>query len=42
VLLAFSDALSVFDAALDRIGLPHGNVIHVDAEPIEELEPALA
>lgn len=39
---AVDDAVSVFNTALDRIGLPHGNVIHVDAEPIEEREPALA
>lgn len=39
---AVDEAVSAFNAALEQVGLPHGNVIHVDAEPIAERAPALA
>lgn len=37
---AVDSAVHLFNDALARIGLPHGNVVHVDAEPQEDREPA--
>lgn len=33
---AVEDAVAIFNTALERVGLPHGGVVHVDAEPIED------
>ena len=35
-------AVESFNRALAKVGLPHGSVVHIDAEPTEEreLEPA--
>lgn len=39
---AVESAVLFFNAALERVGLPHGNVVHVDAEPQEDREPVFA
>lgn len=38
---AVNAAVGVFNAALERVGLPSGNLVHVDAEPIEDRELAI-
>ena len=35
-------AVEIFNAALDRVGLPTGNVVHLDVEPLEDRELVLA
>lgn len=39
---AVDHAVSIFDAALERVGIAGGNVARVDAEEIAEREPAFA
>jgi hypothetical protein len=34
-------AVYLFNSALERVGLAHASIAHVDAESIEEREPAL-
>jgi hypothetical protein len=39
---AVDRAVGIFNAALAIVLLPHGNVVHVDAEPIKDHEPVYA
>ena len=36
------EAVSIFNAALERVGLEHATIAHVDAESIDEHAPILA
>lgn len=35
-------AVNLFNATLERIGLPTGNVVHLDVEPMEDRAPVPA
>lgn len=35
-------AMEIFNAALPRVGLPTGNIVHLDVEPMEDRQPVLA
>lgn len=37
---AVDSAVSIFNSALAMVLLPASNVVHIDAEPIEDREPA--
>jgi hypothetical protein len=39
---AVDAAVLIFNAALALVLLPHGNIVHIDAEPIEDRKPVYA
>jgi hypothetical protein len=39
---AVDAAVTVFNTALERVGLPPGNIVHVDVEPLGDREFAYA